>query len=134
MVVILSGVSSWLYTQLQALFFVSLSPLPRLSLQWQREGDLLGGDSKRGRRLALTSGRRGGRERGECSSTVHPGTPGYIYLFISTVFIFVLVLPLLVIMAALQEVTTWCLHKRLYVAVASHPEPALTATGRWQIT
>lgn len=56
----------------------SISPLPRFSLQWQREGDLLGGDSKRRRRLGLTSR----RWRGRCSTTVHPGTRGYIYLFI----------------------------------------------------
>lgn len=59
----------------------SISPLPRFSLQWQREGDLLGGDSKRRRRLGLTSRRwQGG---GAALLTVHPGTRGYIYLFIN---------------------------------------------------
>lgn len=56
----------------------TISPLARFSPQWQREGDLLGGDSKRRRRLALTSR----RWRGGCSTTVHPGTRVYIYLFL----------------------------------------------------
>ncbi len=88
MAVVLSGVSSWLYTQRRAVFAVSLSPLPRLSLQWRREGDPLGGDSKRRRRLGLTSRRwrRGGekRRRGEVQ---HYCTSGncrlYLFIFLS---------------------------------------------------
>lgn len=104
----LSEVSSWLYGRpsfTNSSPSLSLSPSPRLSLQWQREGDPLGGDTKRRRRLALTSRRwRRGGDRGEggrCSSTVHPGTTGQIHLFIYSYFNFqsrfVLALPLLAV-------------------------------------
>lgn len=64
---------------------LALSPLSKLSLQWQREGDLLGGDCKRRRRrLGLTSRRwrRGGekKRRGEVQQYCTSGKD-WLYLF-----------------------------------------------------
>lgn len=75
--------SFWL---LRRSFIICLSSLPKLSPQWQREGDPLRGDRKWRReawfdKQAVAEGRREAAKGGG-TGVVHPGTPGYvIYLY-----------------------------------------------------
>lgn len=96
-VVVLSEVSSWLYTQLQGLFSVSLSFTEAFTAVAKGErpagrGQYAEEEEEEARfdNQAVAEGRgdeatEGGREGGGSggSNTVHPGTSGWIYLFLA---------------------------------------------------